>query len=146
MARKSRYPENNKLVLDTKHSVRVGIYARLSEADGDDLISDSIVNQIAIAHKHIEFSQNFVYVKTYIDDGYTGRNYNRPGFIEMMEDLRNGIINCVIVKDVSRMGRNYREVGELLTKIFTEMEVRFVSINNDYDSINDEAGMPKALR
>ena len=143
MARKSRYPENNKLVLNTKHSVRVGIYARLSEADGDNLISDSIVNQIAIAHKHIDFCQNFVYIKRYTDDGYTGRNFNRPGFIEMMEDLRNGIINCVVVRDISRMGRNYREVGELLTKIFTEMKVRFVSINNDYDSINDEAGMPK---
>ena len=143
MARKSRYPENNKLVSVAKHSVRVGIYARLSEADGDDVVSDSILNQIAIANKYIEFCQNFVYVKTYIDDGYTGRNYNRPGFIEMMEDLRNGIINCVVVKDVSRIGRNYKEVGELLTKIFAEMGVRFVSINNDYDSINDEAGMPK---
>ena len=143
MARKSRYPENNKLVSFTEPSVRVGIYARLSESDGDDVISDSILNQIAIANKHIEFCPNFVYVKTYIDDGYTGRNYNRPGFIEMMEDLRNGIINCVIVKDVSRMGRNYKEVGELLTKIFAEMGVRFVSINNDYDSINDDAGMPK---
>ncbi|MBR5022033.1 MAG: recombinase family protein [Oscillospiraceae bacterium] len=143
MARKSRYPENNKLVSFTEPSVRVGIYARLSEADGDDVVSDSILNQIAIANKHIEFCPNFVYVKTYIDDGYTGRNYNRPGFIEMMEDLRNGIINCVVVKDVSRMGRNYKEVGELLTKIFAEMGVRFVSINNDYDSINDEAGMPK---
>ncbi len=143
MARKSRYPENNKLVSFMEPSVRVGIYARLSESDGDDVISDSILNQIAIANKHIEFCPNFVYVKTYIDDGYTGRNYNRPGFIEMMEDLRNGIINCVAVKDVSRMGRNYKEVGELLTKIFAEMGVRFVSINNDYDSINDEAGMPK---
>ena len=95
MARKSRYPENNKLVSFTEPSVRVGIYARLSEADGDDVVSDSILNQIAIANKHIEFCPNFVYVKTYIDDGYTGRNYNRPGFIEMMEDLRNGIINCV---------------------------------------------------
>ena len=143
MARKSRYPENNKLVSFMEPSVRVGIYARLSESDGDDVISDSILNQIAIANKHIEFCPNFVYVKTYIDDGYTGRNYNRPGFIEMMEDLRNGIINCVVVKDVSRMGRNYKEVGELLTKIFAEMGVRFVSINNDYDSINDDAGMPK---
>ena len=66
MARKSRYPENNKLVLNTKHSVRVGIYARLSEADGDNLISDSIVNQIAIAHKHIDFCQNFVYILTMV--------------------------------------------------------------------------------
>ena len=81
MARRSRYPENNKLVSFSEHSVRVGIYARLSEADGDNVISDSILNQIAIAHKHIEFCQNFAYVKTYIDDGYTGRNYNRPGFI-----------------------------------------------------------------
>ena len=143
MARRSRYPENNKLVSFSEHSVRVGIYARLSEADGDNVISDSILNQIAIAHKHIEFCQNFAYVKTYIDDGYTGRNYNRPGFIEMMEDLSSRIINCVIVKDVSCIGRNYKEVGDLLTKKFAEMEVRFVSINNDYDSINDEAGMPK---
>ena len=62
MARKIRNPENNKLVPNTEHSVRVGIYARLSEADGDDAISDSILNQIAIANKHIEFCQNFVYV------------------------------------------------------------------------------------
>ena len=64
MARKSRYPENNKLVSFTELSVRVGIYARLSESDGDDVISESILNQIAIANKHIGFCQNFVYAKT----------------------------------------------------------------------------------
>ena len=60
-----------------------------------------------------------------------------------MEVLRSRIINCVIVKDVSRIGRNYKEVGVLLTKKFAGLEVRFVSTNNDYDSTNDEAGMPK---
>ena len=143
MARKSKYPENNKIVVCHDHTIRVGIYARLSEADGDNVISDSILNQIAIANKELRFRPNFIYVKTYIDDGYSGRNFNRPGFQEMMRDLMYGIINCVIVKDVSRLGRNYIEVGNLLVNQFTEMEVRFVSVNNEYDSAYDEDGMPE---
>ena len=143
VARKSKYPENNKIVVCHDHTVRVGIYARLSETDGDNVISDSILNQIAIANKELRFRPNFIYVKTYIDDGYSGRNFNRPGFQEMMRDLMYGIINCVIVKDVSRLGRNYIEVGNLLVNQFTEMEVRFVSVNNEYDSAYDEDGMPE---
>ena len=126
-----------------RHTIRVGIYARLSKADGDDAVSDSILNQIAIVNKELKFRPNFIYVKTYIDDGYSGRNFNRPGFKEMMDDLMYGIINCVIVKDVSRLGRNYIEVGNLLVNKFSEMEVRFVSVNNEYDSAYDEDGMPE---
>jgi len=121
---------------------KIGIYARLSETDGDNCISESIKNQIALAQSYIEGLADAVYVKTYIDDGYTELNFERPGFHEMMADITSGVINCVIIKDISRLGRNYIELGILLAVDFKRMKVRFISINNQYDSINDSDDLP----
>ena len=142
MARKSKYIENNKLKKEDNNMTKVGIYARLSEADGDNCISESIKNQIALVQNHIEGFTDAICVKTYIDDGYTGLNFDRPAFSEMMSDIQSGVINCVIVKDISRLGRNYIELGVLLALDFKRMKVRFISINNQYDSINDADGLP----
>ncbi len=142
MARKSRYIEKNKLKKEENNMTKIGIYTRLSEADGDNCISESIKNQIALTQSYIEGLSDAVCVKTYIDDGYTGLNFERPGFHEMMADITSGVINCVIVKDISRLGRNYIELGVLLAVDFKRMKVRFISINNQYDSINDSDDLP----
>jgi len=142
MARKSKYEENNKLKKEENNMTKIGIYTRLSEADGDNCISESIKNQIALAQSYIEGLADTICVKTYIDDGYTGLNFERPGFHEIMTDITSGVINCVIVKDISRLGRNYIELGVLLAVDFKRMKVRFISINNQYDSINDADDLP----
>lgn len=108
LARKSRYILENKLVFDDPVILRVGLYARLSVEDGDDEISDSIAIQLAIGAGFFALNPELIHVKTYIDDGYSGLDFDRPDFQNMMDDLRTGLINCVVVKDVSRAGRNYK--------------------------------------
>ncbi len=74
---------------------------------------------------------------TYIDDGYTGTDFNRPGFQRMLEDMKNGIIECIIVKDLSRLGRNYIEVGNYIEQIFPIFNIRFIAINDNIDSFTN---------
>ena len=78
-------------------------------------------------------------MKRYADDGYTGTNFERPGFKRMMEDIKSGKINCIIVKDLSRLGRNYIEMGKYLEQIFPMMGIRFIAINDNYDNANTES-------
>jgi DNA invertase Pin-like site-specific DNA recombinase len=73
-------------------------------------------------------------VTEYADDGYSGTNFDRPGVQELLEEVKNGMINCIVVKDFSRFGRDYIELGSYLEQIFPFMGVRFISINDKYDS------------
>ncbi len=102
LARKSRYILENKLVFDDPVILRAGLYTRLSVEDGDNEISDSIATQLAIGVGFFALNQGLIHVKTYIDDGYSGLDFDRPDFQQMMDDLKAGLINCVVVKDVSR--------------------------------------------
>ena len=110
-----------------------GAYLRISIEDGIDSESSSIVNQRNIINDYC-MQNNINIVKFYCDDGYSGSNYNRPGFIEMIDDLKTGIINSVIVKDISRLGREFLETGNYLFKYFPENNIRFISISDNYDS------------
>ena len=143
LARKSRYILENKLVFDDPVILRVGLYTRLSVEDGDNEISDSIATQLAIGAGFFALNPELIHVKTYIDDGYSGLDFDRPDFQNMMDDLRTGLINCVVVKDVSRAGRNYKVLGTLLSETIRDMGVRFFSILDEYDSDEDEDGLPK---
>lgn len=109
-------------------------YVRLSQDDGDKEESNSIVNQKNLIrdfmHKHPEFTL----VKEYADDGYSGVNFDRPAFQEMMDDVKAGRINCIIVKDLSRFGRNYIETGKYLEQVFPFLGVRFIAINDNVDT------------
>lgn len=133
MARKSRYQRNANTPTVPTSLTKVGIYTRLS-VSAKNGGSESIINQLQIATNYIDHSEDLEYVKTYSDDGYTGRNFNRPGFQEMMQDAKAGLINCIIVKDISRLGRNYLAVGKLLYEVFPEQNIRFISIIDNYDS------------
>lgn len=139
MARKNRYQNSIQSPAIPTSLAKAGIYTRISVPDGDD-VSESIANQIQLAMNHIEHSEGLEYVKTYTDDGYTGLNFDRPGFRQMMQDVKAGLINCIIVKDISRLGRNYLAVGKLLLEDFPEMGIRFISILNYYDNVvkNDD--------
>lgn len=139
MARRSRYQNSVETPAIPTSLTKAGIYTRISVSDGDD-VSESIANQIKLAMTYINESEDLEYVKTYTDDGYTGLNFDRPGFRQMMQDIKAGLINCIIVKDISRLGRNYLAVGKLLLEDFPEMGIRFISILNYYDNVvqNDD--------
>ncbi len=117
-----------------KKVYRVGIYARLSKEDTDRLESNSITSQRAMCQAYIESHDDLVLVDTYIDDGFTGTNMERPEFQRMLQDMREGRIDCAISKDLSRFSRNYIEAGNYLEKIFPAMGIRYISINDNYDS------------
>ena len=112
------------------------IYARLSRDDGDKLESDSITNQKALIRDFLSKHPEIHVVSEKTDDGYSGVNFDRPAFQEMMDEIRSGKVNCVVVKDLSRFGRNYIEAGNYIERVFQFMGVRFIAINDSYDSLD----------
>ena len=113
---------------------RTGIYARLSKEDAEGIESNSIQSQRAICLAYIESHEDLELVDTYIDDGRTGSNTDRPGFQKMLEDMRSGRIDCAVSKDLSRFSRNYIDAGNYLEKIFPAMGTRFISVKENFDS------------
>ena len=97
---------------------RVFVYLRLSKEDGDKLESDSISNQRKLVSRYLEQHPELVLVDEIVDDGYSGANFRRPGMQEMLRRLEDGEANCVIVKDMSRFGREYIQSGRYLQRIF----------------------------
>lgn len=114
---------------------KAAIYCRLSKEDGDKEQSDSIINQIEIIRSFIEREENILEVDLYIDDGYTGMNFDRPNFKRMMADIINGDVNTVITKDQSRLGREHIDTSNYLEKVFPTLGVRYVSVLDNYDSL-----------
>jgi DNA invertase Pin-like site-specific DNA recombinase len=114
------------------------IYCRLSKEDGDKEESASIDTQKAILTEHVK-QQGWRLVQTYIDDGYTGLNFNRPRFQDMIKDIENGLIDCVVTKDLSRFGRNYLDCGLYLEVFFPEHGVRYIAVNDGVDTLNKTA-------
>lgn len=134
MARKSRYGNAAPVVTNAGPQYVAAIYLRLSVEDGDNLESNSIGNQRKLCLAFLEQHENFEIGGIYVDDGCTGMNYKRPGFQSMLADLRSKKANCIVVKDISRLGRHYIMTSEYVEKVFPEMGVRLICINDDYDS------------
>ena len=109
------------------------IYLRLSAADGDKAESGSIANQRAFLHQWAE-REGFEITAEYADDGYTGTDFERPGFRALMQALKAGEVGCFATVDLSRLGRNYLEVGLLQEQTFPAMGVRYIAVNDGYDS------------
>lgn len=114
---------------------KCGLYCRLSVEDNNNRESNSIQSQKIILSNFIESLKDSSIKKVYVDDGYSGSNFNRPDFIKMINDIENGIINCVVVKDYSRFGRDYIDVGYYVEKYFPDKNVRFISVNDNHDSL-----------
>lgn len=124
---------------------QAAIYLRLSREDGDvdegmKLVSNSISNQKALIMDFLKSHAEIEIHSVYADDGYSGVNFDRPDFQRMLEDIRKGIVNCVIVKDLSRFGRNYIEAGRYIEKVFPMLGVRFIAITDNYDSLEAQGG------
>jgi len=114
--------------------VKTALYERLSREDGDRPESDSIINQQRMLEDYSRLHPEFQVVGHYSDDGYTGTNFERPAFRQMLSDIENGRISCVIVKDLSRFGRDYIDMGYYLERYFPARGVRFIAINDNVDS------------
>ncbi len=127
-----------KITLDRDY--KAAIYLRLSKEDGDSsfsgekLESDSISNQRLLIMEYLKKCPEITVIKEYCDDGYTGANFERPQFQAMMDSVRAGEIDCIVVKDLSRFGREYIDSGNYLQKIFPMLGVRFIAINDNYDN------------
>lgn len=117
-----------------KNVYRTGIYARLSRDDGDKAESNSIVSQKSICEEYIAQHTELELCDTFTDDGYSGVSFDRPDFKRMEQAIRDGKIDCIVCKDLSRFTRNYIEGGRYLEKIFPQLGIRFIAINDSYDT------------
>lgn len=128
----------------TDQKILVAIYLRLSKEDGDLSTSskeesNSISNQRKLIQNYLMQHPEMTFVQEYCDDGYTGTNFDRPSFIEMLEAIKAKKINCVIVKDLSRFGRDYIETGYYQEKLFPQLGVRFIALTDGYDSASQQS-------
>lgn len=119
----------------------VAVYLRLSSDDGDKEESNSITNQKELINFYLKKEKDLKIKDYYIDDGFTGTDFERPDFKRLLVDMKNGKINTIVVKDLSRLGRNYIEVGNYLEEIFPLYNIRFIAVNDNIDSYKD----PKSI-
>ena len=120
---------------------KTALYCRLSRDDGEERESNSITHQKEILTDYVA-KHGFRNVEFYIDDGYSGTNFNRPAFQRMMTDIEKGLIETIIVKDMSRLGRDYLKVGVLTEITFADKDIRFIAVNDNVDS---ESGIENEL-
>ena len=144
MARKSRrdliseIPEIMLPEIPKEERIATAIYARLSEENNGRDDEESITSQLTLLRTYIRENPEFDLVDTYVDNGFTGTNFNRPEFSRLITDLNHGRVSCVIVKDLSRFGRNYIEAGFFIETIFPKLNVRLIAINDHFDSARPE--------
>lgn len=120
---------------------RTAIYVRLSLCDNlYHQNEESIESQLQLLRDYISYRPDLYLAAEYIDRGWTGMNFQRPGLLQMVEDMQAGKINCVLVKDLSRIGRNYWETGYFLEVLLPQLHVRFISVADRFDSLTDDAG------
>ena len=134
--------KNNYAVVETAALCEVwkaALYLRISKEDGDKEESDSITNQRELLYSFAESAPDITVVSERADDGFSGASFQRPYFQKMMEDIKNGLVNCVIVKDLSRFGRNFSESGRYIEHIFPFLGVRFISVNDGIDTANKKS-------
>lgn len=136
MARKSRVAGAVEAAAPAERGVfKAGIYARLSnEASGEDTLE----TQVYFLKEFVEGREDMVLAGTYSDFGFTGTNYERPGFLRLMEDAKRGKIDCIVVKDLSRLGRNYIETGNLIENVFSFLDIRLVAVTDGFDTGNGD--------
>ncbi len=117
---------------------RTALYLRLSRDDENAGESNSIATQRMMLCRYAEQNNLFV-VDEYIDDGFSGTNFDRPNFQRMISDIEDGRINCVVTKDLSRLGRNYLMTGQYMELYFPAHGVRYIAIDNGVDSDNQQS-------
>ncbi|MCR5330861.1 MAG: recombinase family protein [Lachnospiraceae bacterium] len=117
---------------------RTAIYVRLSYEDERKIQQETVENQVAFLKAFVEAESELSLYDKYVDRGETGTSFNRPEFNRMINDMKAGKLDCIVVKDLSRLGRNYLETGDYIEKIFPFFGVRFIAVTDDYDSLTAE--------
>ena len=120
-----------------QNNYNVGIYVRLSKDDERLGESVSIENQKMILSKYVA-EQGWNTYEIYVDDGFSGTDFNRPAVTRLLEDAKTGKINLIIVKDLSRFGRNYIQIGQYIDYIFPTYNIRFIALNDNVDTANKD--------
>ena len=133
MARKSRKNQTAAPVCDTSIYIRTALYIRLSVEDNKKR-GHSIGNQKLVLENFLAGRPEFVVYNTYVDNGATGTNFHRPGFQQMLSDIEAGLIDCVIVKDLSRLGRNSIDTGYYIEQYFRAHQIRFIALTDQFDT------------
>lgn len=138
MARKSRIAENAMSIISAKEGAyKTAVYVRLSTEDLDE---DTLDNQIYLLKSFVGEKTDMVLVDIYADNGFSGTNFERPEFTRLMNDVKTGKVNCIVVKDLSRLGRNYIETGNLIENVFPFLDVRFIAVTDNFDT-NEGGGV-----
>lgn len=138
MARKSRIAENAMSIISAKEGAyKTAVYVRLSTEDLDE---DTLDNQIYLLKSFVGEKTDMVLVDIYADNGFSGTNFERPEFTRLMNDVKTGKVNCIVVKDLSRLGRNYIETGNLIENAFPFLNVRFIAVTDNFDT-NEGGGV-----
>lgn len=141
MARTSNREQKKRLSLADNNAqnvtkiYRAVIYARISSEDDRKIASHTIENQMALLQEYVDSKEDMELVDCYCDRGITGTRFDRPEFSRMIMDMKLGKFNCIVVKDFSRLGRNYLEAGDYLEKIFPMYGIRFISVSDGFDSL-----------
>ena len=141
MARKSRKnipvspAEQPALRLIDQRKIKTALYARISVEREE---KDPISTQIKMIEDFIRNSDDLELTDSYIDNGFSGTEFNRPDFVRMMDDARKGKIECIVVKDLSRFGRNFLETGYYIESLLPKLNIRLISVNDDFDSVREE--------
>lgn len=123
-------------IVDNNATFNAGLYTRISVEEKIKSIADSISNQKTILTEYA-MNQGLTVARIYEDEGESGGSYNRSAFKQMLDDIKKGIINCVLVKDLSRLGREYIETGEYIEKYFPQHNIRFISVFENIDSFEN---------
>ena len=113
-------------------------YIRLSMENSGNDSDDTLQTQIALVESYINSHEELSLTETYVDNGFSGTKFDRPEFMRMMDDVKNGRISCIVVKDLSRFGRDYLETGYYIENIFPLLNVRFIAITDNFDNIRQE--------
>lgn len=118
--------------------LRTAVYGRLSVENGGNETDESLQTQMLMLYQFVESHPDLKLEESYTDNGYSGTNFDRPEFVRLMDDVRNGRIQCIVVKDLSRFGRDYLETGYYLETLFPHLNVRFIAVTDEFDSSREE--------
>lgn len=129
-----------------KTEYSAALYARISVEDERKREADTIGNQIQLLRDFAGEDPDISVFDVYCDDDVSGTDFQRPEFSRMMNDIRDGKVNCVIVKDLSRLGRNHLESGEFIEMVFPYLNVRFISITDRFDSLYKQADISVQIK
>lgn len=148
MARKSRKNavQETVAVESAEHIYKCALYARISVENERKREADTIGNQMQLLNDYVSEHSDLTVYDLYIDDAISGVNFVRPEFSRMMNDLRDGKFDCIVVKDLSRLGRNYLESGEYIELVFPFFQCRFIAITDRFDSKYQQADFSIQLK